>query len=76
MKIHNFSAGPCILPKEVMKKASEAVVEYGNSGLSIIEMSHRSKDFVQVMDKTVDLVRELLHVPSEYEVNWRCGGHS
>ncbi len=76
MRIHNFSAGPCILPKEVMKKASEAVVEYGNSGLSILEMSHRSKDFVQVMEKAVDLVRELLHVPAEYEVLFLQGGAS
>jgi len=76
MKIHNFSAGPCILPKEVMAKAALAVVEYNNSGLSIIEMSHRSKDFIEVMDKAVALVAELLDVPNEYEVLFLQGGAS
>ena len=49
MKIHNFSAGPCILPQSVLKQASEAVLDFNNSGLSLIEISHRSKDFVEVM---------------------------
>ncbi|MFT6747599.1 MAG: phosphoserine aminotransferase [Glaciecola sp.] len=76
MKVHNFSAGPCILPKEVMAKAAEAVVEYNNSGLSIIEMSHRSKDFIEVMDKAVGLVRDILEVPSGYEILFLQGGAS
>ena len=50
MKIHNFSAGPSILPKEVMQKASQAVKELDDSGLSLIEISHRSKNFVDIMD--------------------------
>ncbi len=49
MKKHNFSAGPCILPQEVLQKASEAVVDFNDSGLSLIEISHRSKPFVDVM---------------------------
>ena len=56
MKKHNFSAGPCILPQEVLKKASEAVLDFDNSGLSLIEISHRSKPFVDVMDKARSLV--------------------
>jgi len=74
--VHNFSAGPCILPKEVMQKAAEAVIEYNNSGLSIIEMSHRSKDFVAVMDKSFALVRELLNVPDNYDISFLQGGAS
>ena len=60
MKIHNYSAGPCILPKSVFKKAAESLVNYNNTGLSIAEMSHRSKDFMDVMENSVSLVKELL----------------
>ncbi|MFT6716270.1 MAG: phosphoserine aminotransferase, partial [Saprospiraceae bacterium] len=76
MKVHNFSAGPCILPKEVMEKAAVAVVEFNNSGLSILEISHRSKDFLEVMDKAVALVKEILGVPDEYAILFLQGGAS
>ncbi len=76
MNIHNFSAGPCILPKSVMKKAAESVVNYNNTGLSIMEMSHRSKDFVAVMNKAIALVRELMNVPDNYDVIFLQGGAS
>lgn len=76
MKIHNFSAGPCILPQSVMAKAAEAVVNYNNSGLSLIEMSHRSAPFVEVMEKARSLVKELLNVPEDYEVLFLQGGAS
>ena len=76
MYIHNFSAGPCILPKSVMEKAAESVVNYNNTGLSIIEMSHRSKDFVAVMDKAVSLVKELMDIPDNYDVIFLQGGAS
>lgn len=76
MKIHNYSAGPCVLPKSVMAKAAESVVNYNNTGLSIIEMSHRSKEFVDVMDRAVALVKELLNVPEGYEVLFLQGGAS
>lgn len=76
MKVHNFSAGPCVLPQEVMAKAAEAVIEYNNTGLSIIEMSHRSKDFVEVMDRATSLVKELLGVPDDYAVLFLQGGAS
>ena len=60
MKKHNFSAGPCILPQEVMQKAAQAVVELDNSGLSLIEISHRSPDFVEIMESATSLALELL----------------
>ncbi|CAI8422247.1 MAG: Phosphoserine aminotransferase [Formosa sp. Hel3_A1_48] len=59
MKRHNFSAGPCILPQEVMKKSAEAVLDYDN-GLSLIEISHRSKAFVDIMENARALTLELL----------------
>ena len=60
MKIHNFSAGPCILPQSVLQKASEAVVNFNNLNLSLIEVSHRSKDFVAVMENARNLALEHL----------------
>ena len=61
MKIHNYSAGPCILPQEVFEEASQSVLNFNNSGLSILEMSHRSKEFVAVMDEALALVKEVLN---------------
>ena len=60
MKKHNFSAGPCILPQEVLLKASESVMDFNESGLSLIEISHRSKAFVDVMDEARDTALDLL----------------
>ncbi|MEM6687507.1 MAG: 3-phosphoserine/phosphohydroxythreonine transaminase, partial [Bacteroidota bacterium] len=60
MKKHNFSAGPCILPQEVLQKASEAVINFNDDNLSLIEISHRSKPFVNVMEKARSLSLELL----------------
>ena len=76
MKIHNFSAGPCVLPTQVFQEASEALLNFDNLGLSIVEISHRSKNFVAVMDEAVSLVKELLHVPSSHEVIFIQGGAS
>ena len=50
MKKHNFSAGPCILPEEVLQQASKAVIDFNNDDLSLLEISHRSKPFVDVME--------------------------
>ncbi|TXC76939.1 3-phosphoserine/phosphohydroxythreonine transaminase [Luteibaculum oceani] len=75
-KVHNFSAGPCILPQEVLKKASEAVVNFDDLNLSLIEISHRSKNVVAVMEKAQNLVRELLNVPANYEILFLQGGAS
>ena len=77
MKQHNFSAGPCILPEEVLKKASEAVVDFNNDGLSLIEISHRSKPFVNVMENARSLVLELLGLENQgYKALFLHGGAS
>jgi|TARA_R110000737_G_scaffold182215_1_gene205584 phosphoserine aminotransferase len=71
---HNFGAGPCILPQEVFKSASEAVLDF--NGLSILEVSHRHKDFVAVMDEAIELVKKALNVPDGYSVLFLQGGAS
>ena len=76
MKKHNFSAGPCILPQEVLKKAADAVLNFNDLNLSLIEISHRSKDFVDVMEKARSLVKELLNLPEGYSVLFLQGGAS
>lgn len=76
MKKHNFSAGPCILPQVVLKKASEAILNFNDDDLSLIEISHRSKPFVEVMNKAQSLVKELLEVPDGYSVLFLQGGAS
>ncbi|MDQ7949412.1 MAG: 3-phosphoserine/phosphohydroxythreonine transaminase [Pedobacter sp.] len=72
---HNFGAGPCILPQEVFKQASQAVLDF-KDGLSILEMSHRSPEFEGVMAETTKLVKDLLNVPSGYSVLFLQGGAS
>ena len=77
MKKHNFSAGPCILPQEVLLKASEAVIDFNGSGLSLIEISHRSKDFVAVMENARSLALELLGLEGKgYQALFLQGGAS
>lgn len=76
MKKHNFSAGPCILPQEVFQKSSEAIIDFNGSGLSILEISHRSKDFVEVMAEARAIVKRLMKLGEEYEVLFLGGGAS
>ncbi len=77
MKKHNFSAGPCILPQEVFKEASQALLNYNDSGLSIIEISHRSKDFVDIMEEARSLALELLGLEGKgYKALFLQGGAS
>lgn len=77
MKKHNFSPGPCILPQEVMHKAADAVRELDGCGLSLIEMSHRSPEFVAIMEQARSLVLELLGLEDKgYEVLYLQGGAS
>lgn len=76
MKKHNFSAGPSILAREVIEKTAAAVLDINNSGLSVLEISHRSKDFQAVMDETVTLFKELLAIPEGYSVILLGGGAS
>jgi phosphoserine aminotransferase len=73
---HNFGAGPGILPQEVLKQSAEAVINFNGSGLSILEISHRSKDFEAVLDEAVSLVKELFSVPEGYSVLFLQGGAS
>ena len=75
-QVHNFGAGPCILPKPVMEQAAAAVLNWNHSGLSILEVSHRSPQFESVMVKTQLLVRELLKVPDDYSILFLQGGAS
>lgn len=75
-KKHNFFAGPAILPEIVLQEASAAAKLFGNTGLSILELSHRSKDIVDVMDEADDIIRELLHLPDSYKVLFLTGGAS
>lgn len=77
MKKHNFSAGPCILPQSVFQKASEAVLNFNDSGLSILEISHRSKDFVSVMETARNLALEHLGLQNKgYQALFLQGGAS
>jgi phosphoserine aminotransferase len=71
---HNFGAGPCILPQEVFKQAAEAVLDF--NGLSILEVSHRSPDFVAVMEEARENVKKALNVPAGYTVLFLQGGAS
>ena len=77
IKKHNFSAGPCILPPVVFAEASQAVLDFNNSGLSILEISHRSKDFVDVMEEARNLALELLGLEGKgYKALFLQGGAS
>lgn len=77
MKKHNYSAGPCILPQEVFEKSAQAILNFNNSDLSILEISHRSKDFVAVMDEARALVLELLGLEGKgYQALFLHGGAS
>ena len=76
MKKLNFYAGPAILHEDVLRKASEAVAELNGIGLSLVEISHRSKDFVAIMERAQQLVKQLLGVNDDYEVLFLQGGAS
>jgi phosphoserine aminotransferase len=76
MKKHNFSAGPCILPKEVLKQAANAIINFNNENLSLIEISHRSQSFVHVIEKAKILAKDLLEIPKGYSVLFLQGGAS
>jgi phosphoserine aminotransferase len=76
MKKHNFAAGPSILPEFTIKNTAEAVLNFAGTGLSVMEVSHRDKEFMAVMDQARDLFKELLEVPAGYEVLFLGGGAS
>ena len=76
MKKHNFNAGPSILPQEVIENTAKAIVNFNGSGLSLMEISHRAKDFQPVVDEAVALFKELLNIPDGYSVLFLGGGAS
>ncbi|MCB9261930.1 MAG: 3-phosphoserine/phosphohydroxythreonine transaminase [Flavobacteriales bacterium] len=75
-KIHNFSAGPAVLPQVAIDAAAKAIHNFANTGLSILEVSHRGKEYVAVMDEARSLVKKLLNLGDEYEVLYLQGGAS
>src|SRR5882757_6968303 len=72
--IHNFNAGPSVLPREVFEEASRAVIDYNDTGLSILEIGHRTPLFEPVMAEARALVKELMHLDNEHEVLFLHGG--
>lgn len=76
MKKHNFYAGPSILSEYTIKKTSEAINDFAGTGLSILEISHRSKEFTAVIEEAAQLVKELLEIPEGYHVLFLGGGAS
>ena len=75
-KVHNFSAGPGILPADVLKQASDACINFENLNLSLLEISHRSKNYENVMDEARSIIKELFEVGDNYEVIYLGGGAS
>lgn len=76
MRVYNFSAGPTMLPLEVLKEAGTNIEDYNGSGMSVMEMSHRSKWYEPIHDECLALVRELMSVPEDYEILLVQGGAS
>lgn len=76
MKKYNFNAGPSILPREVIEQTAQACLDFNGSGLSLMEISHRAKDFQPVVDEAVALFKELLDIPAGYSVLFLGGGAS
>ncbi len=73
-RVYNFSAGPAVLPEPVLRQAAAELVEYKNAGMSVMEMSHRSKEFEEIIQSTEQLIRELMHIPKNYHVLFLQGG--
>jgi phosphoserine aminotransferase len=76
MKKHNFNAGPSILPREVIEETAKAILDFNGSGLSLMEISHRAKDFQPVVDESEALIKEILDIPDGYKVLFLGGGAS
>lgn len=72
--IHNFNAGPSVLPKEVINKSVKSIINFNNSGISILEISHRSLDFINIVNNTTDLVKSILNLNDDYSVLFLQGG--
>ena len=73
-KIYNFSAGPAMLPAEVLERASSELLSYGGSGMSVMELSHRSREFIDIINSAEQSLRELMNIPQNYKVLFLQGG--
>ena len=73
-RVYNFAAGPSMLPEEALQRAASEMMSYGNSGMSVMEMSHRSKGYIEIFDHVVSLLRELMGISDDYEVLMLQGG--
>lgn len=73
-RVYNFAAGPSAMPEEALATAAREMLCYGSTGMSVMEMSHRSKMYLEIYNQTVALVRELMHIPDEYAVLFLQGG--
>lgn len=77
MKIaHNFNAGPCVLPKQALEAAKQALTDFKGTGMSVIELSHRSKEWEATMEECRALWKEILNIPEGYKVLFLGGGAS
>ena len=73
-RVFNFAAGPSTLPVQALETAAREVLCWGDSGMSVMEMTHRSRMYLDIFEETVQLVRDLMHVPDNYEVMFLQGG--
>ena len=73
-RVYNFSAGPAVLPEEVLREAAEEMLDYNGTGMSVMEMSHRSKAFEEIIQNAEKDLRELMNIPDNYKVLFLQGG--
>lgn len=73
-RVYNFAAGPSTMPEVALQKAADELLSFGATGMSVMEMSHRARMYVEIFDETEALVRELMHVPDDYAVLFQHGG--
>ena len=75
-RVYNFSAGPAVLPEEVLQEAAAEMMDYRGCGMSVMEMSHRSKMYQQIIDEAEQDLRDLMNIPDNYKVMFLQGGAS
>ena len=73
-RVYNFSAGPAVMPEEVLREAAAEMMDYRGCGMSVMEMSHRSRDFQDILDEAEKDLRELMNIPDNYKVLFIQGG--
>jgi phosphoserine aminotransferase len=76
MRVYNFSAGPAVLPEEVLKEAADEMLDYKGTGMSVMEMSHRSKAYDAIIKEAEKDIRDLMNIPDNYKVLFLQGGAS